>query len=98
MTGTLGVPETLLAPLGEVVEAQGILVKVNSTGDDCTVQVVTANEQRRCGLRTLYVGGFIACETARGMAVKLGIRIRQMGKLLDFLNIKVRSCSLGCFN
>ena len=97
MTGTLGVPETMLAALGEFVAGEGIHVAVVPTGDDCTVRVVTADEQGRCGLRTLYVGGFIACETARGMAVKLGIRTRQMGKLLNFLNIKVRNCSLGCF-
>jgi len=95
--GTLGVPETLLAPLGEFVEAQGILVNVVSMDDDCIVQVVAADERRRCGLRKLYMGGFIACETARGTAVKLGIRARQMGKLLDFLDIKVRNCGLGCF-
>ena len=98
MRGTLGVPETMLAPLGEFVHAHGILVNVVSMDDDCTVRVVTADERRRCGLRRLYPGGFIACETARGMAVKLGIRTRQMGKLLDFLNIRVRNCGLGCFN
>ncbi len=97
MTGTLGVPETILTALGEFVEAEGIRVGVVPTGDDCTVQVMAADERRRCGLRTLYVGGFIACETARGMAAKIGIRTRQMGKLLDFLNIKVRNCGLGCF-
>jgi len=96
--GTLGVPDTLLAPLGEFVQAHGIIVNVVSMDDDCTVRVVTADERRRCGLRRLYVGGFIACETARGTAVKLGIRTRQMGKLLDFLSIRVRSCGLGCFN
>ena len=97
MTGTLGVPEIMLAALGEFVQAHGILVNVVSMDDDCTVQVVAADERRRCGLRRLYSGGFIACETARGMAAKLGIRTRQMGKLLDFLNIKVRNCGLGCF-
>ena len=97
MRGTLCVPETMLAALGEFVQAERIPVNVVSMDDDCTVQVMKANERRRCGLRRLYVGGFIACETARGTAVKLGIRTRQMGKLLDFLDIKVRSCSLGCF-
>lgn len=97
MRGTLGVPEAMLEALGEFVTAEGIRVNVVSTPDDYTVQVMKADERRRCGLRTLYTGGFIACETARGAAVKLGIRTRQMGKLLDFLNIKVRNCSLGCF-
>ena len=98
MTGTLGVPETMLAALGEFVQAHSIPVNVGSMHDDCTVQVMQVNERCRCGLRRLYTSGFIACETARGTAVKLGIRTRQMGKLLDFLDIRVRSCGLGCFN
>jgi len=93
VTGILGVPETLRAALSEFVAAEGIRLAVVPTDDDCTVQVVAANERHRCGLRRLYPGGFIACETARSMAVKLGIRTRQMGKLLDFLNIKVRNCA-----
>lgn len=86
----------MLEPVGNFLSAEGIRVDLVLT-DDCTVRVTEADERRRCGLRQLHLGGFIACETARGMAVKLGIRTRQMGKLLDFLNIKVRSCGLGCF-
>ena len=96
MRGTLGVPEGLREPIADLVNAEGIAVDLVS-GEDCTVQVMEADERRRCGLRRLYLGGFIACETARGMATKLGIRTRQMGKLLDFLAIKVRNCGLGCF-
>ena len=97
MKATLGVPAEMLEAVVNFVSGAGIALPVVAD-DDCTVQVVKADERRRCGLRRLYVGGFIACETARGTAVKLGIRTRQMGKLLDFLDIKVRSCSLGCFN
>ena len=96
MRGTIGVPEALRELVADFVNAEGIAVDLVS-GEDCTVQVVEANERRRCGLRRLYTGGFIACETARGMAMKLDIRMRQMGGLLDFLNIKVRNCGLGCF-
>ncbi len=96
MKGTLGVPAEMLAEVVNFVNAEGIALAV-VPGDDCTVRVVRAQERRRCGLRRLYAGGFIACETARGAAVKLGIRTRQMGRLLDFLNIRVRNCGLGCF-
>ena len=89
-------PAEMLEEIVNFVHMEGIAVAV-VPGDDCTVEVVKADERRRCGLRSLYTGGFIACETARGTAVKLGIRTRQMGKLLGFLNIKVRSCGLGCF-
>ncbi len=57
MTGTLGVPETILAALGEFVQAHGIPVNIVSMGDDCTVQVVTADEQRRCGPGALHFCG-----------------------------------------
>jgi len=96
MRGTLGIPETMLEPIANFINAEGIAVDLTS-GDACTVEVVNADERRRCGLHRLYPGGFIACETARAMAAKLGIRTRQMGRLLDFLNIKVRNCGLGCF-
>ena len=96
MKGVLGVPAALREPATDFVNSQGIKLTVVA-GDDCTVQVVQAEERRRCSVRRLYAGGFIACETARGVAVKLGIRTGQMGKLLDFLNIKVRNCGLGCF-
>ena len=61
------------------------------------VHVLAADEPRRCTLSRLYVGGFIACETARALALRLGLRVGQMGKLLDHLHIKVRRCGLGCF-
>ncbi len=96
MTGSLCVPRDIQERLLDFLNEEGIDLDIVD-GADCTVQVVNTDERRRCGLRRLYPGGFIACETARGAAVKLGIRTRQMGKLLDFLNIKVRNCALGCF-
>lgn len=62
-----------------------------------TVVVVTGEAGKRCTRRRLYVGGTIACETARAMAGVLGLTVRQMGELLDVLQIKVRQCGLGCF-
>ncbi len=97
MKATLSVPAEMLEAVVNFVSGAGIDLPVVA-GDDCTVQVVAASERRRCGLCRLYMGGgFIACETARSVAAKLGIRTRQMGKLLDFLGIKVRNCGLGCF-
>ncbi len=72
-------------PLQVVAEAEG------------TVQVIASEPPRRCSVRRLYVGGTIACETARAMAGRLGLRVPEMGRLLDFLHIKVRNCGLGCF-
>jgi hypothetical protein len=50
-----------------------------------------------CTLNRLYVGGSVPCETARALASRLDLRVSQVGKLLDFLHIKVRRCGLGCF-
>jgi len=49
VTGTLSVPGNLRAALSEFVAAEGIRVGVVPTDDNCTVQVVVANERRRCG-------------------------------------------------
>jgi len=67
------------------------------TGNEGTVRVVCSERPGSCTVRRLYVGGSIACETARAVATRLGLRVGQMGRLLDFLGIKVRRCSLGCF-
>ena len=49
------------------------------------------------GLDVLYSGGWISCQNARAVAGKLEIGLEEMGRMLDRLDIKVRSCQLGCF-
>ena len=61
------------------------------------MEVVVCEESLESDLAMIYSGGWIACETARDLAKKLAISIRQMGGLLDQLNVKIRKCSLGCF-
>jgi hypothetical protein len=51
----------------------------------------------KCSLNTLYCGGWIDCETAREAAERLGISKQDFGKLLDFADVKIRNCALGCF-
>ena len=97
MRNTLGVPATMLELIANFIKAEGIAVDLIS-GDACAMQVMEGNERRRCGLRGMYIDGCIACETARSMTAKPGIRRRQMGKLLDLPDIRVRSCGPGCFN
>jgi len=50
-----------------------------------------------CDPHTLAPGGRILCADALEMAPLMGIPSKDLGKLLDHLEIKVRSCSLGCF-
>jgi hypothetical protein len=61
------------------------------------VKVIQSQERVECDLDTIYAGGWIACESARSMAKKMGISLSQMGNLMDQLNVKIRKCSLGCF-
>ena len=92
----LSVPASMLEVTARFVKTRRIALEVVAEGGG-TVQVMTAEVPRHCGTGRLYVGGFIACERARALALRLGLRVNQMGTLLDFLSIKVRSCGLGCF-
>ena len=92
----LSVPEEMLEPAARFVKAGRLPLEVVA-GAGATVRVTAAEAPRRCTPSRLYVGGFIACETARAMAGRLGLHVSQMGKLLGFLHIKVRQCGLGCF-
>jgi hypothetical protein len=86
----------MLEALTCFLKARKISLQVLS-GAGGSVRVLEPEAPQRCTLSRLYVGGFIACETARALAVRLNLRVSQMGQLLDFLNIKVRHCGLGCF-
>jgi len=61
------------------------------------VEVIGCTGRKESDLNTIYSTGWITCETARQLAKKLQISVIQMGKLLDYLDVKIRMCSLGCF-
>ena len=82
--------------VGAFVEGQEIPLRVACT-DKCAVRVAEAGDPAQCDLCTLYSGGWITCTTARAMASKLKIAPRQIGELLNHLNVKIRECELGCF-
>jgi len=98
MKAKLRVPGSIAAPLRDFLEAQGIAVEV-VTDEPCAVEIVEcpSGERLQSDTRTIYSGGWIACETARDVAGKLGVPLGKMGKLMDQLNVKIRQCSLGCF-
>ena len=96
MKKQIGVPDSMALPLREFLNEQGIDLEVIA-GGRCDVNIHTCNERAESDIDTIYSAGRIRCETARGCAKKIGISIRQMGKLLNHLDVKIRECSLGCF-
>ena len=87
---------SIAVQLREFLDVEGIKIEVITDGN-YDVTVVQCNDRKKSDLNTIYSGGWIVCETARALAKKLGISVRQMGKLLDKLDVKIRRCSLGCF-
>jgi len=92
----LGVPQEMTESAETFVAAESIPIDVGRA-EGCTVQVVKAEERLECDASTLQTGGWITCAAAWAMARKLNISTMQMGKLLDFLDIKIRRCELGLF-
>ena len=82
--------------LCEFVDREDIPLEPVLEGE-CVVQVILGDRNDSCSLQVLYAGGIIRCATARKMASRLQITLKQMGGLLDHLDAKVRECGLGCF-
>ena len=96
MKPVLGVPEARLDEIAAFVKTQDIPVEV-VVGGECDIQIVEADERKECDASSLYAGGWITCVAALGMAARLDSSPQKLGMLLNFLNIKVRRCSLGLF-
>lgn len=96
MTATISVPEPMAEALKAFVKGEDIRVEV-APGGEGTVRVVVSDGRAESDLSTLQAGGWIKCEVARVMADKLDASTHELGKLLDFLDVKVRDCGLGCF-
>ena len=89
--------ETSIADqLKKFLDIEKIKIEVVTDGN-YDVAAVKCDDRKESNLNTIYSGGWIVCETARELAKKLKISVRQMGKLLDHLEVKIRKCSLGCF-
>ena len=96
MRATLGVPEAMMESLGAFIEAEA-LPFVLVAGGDCAMQVVQSAKGRESTPSVLHAGGSITCGLARDMAGRLAVKTRDLGKLLNHLDIKIRACELGCF-
>ena len=96
MQATLGAPAALADSLGAFIQTESIPLEVVAS-DDATVRVVESEVGRESSVSTLQAGGWIACLTAHQMAERLGLETRQVGKLANHLEIKIKVCELGCF-
>lgn len=96
MATKLGVSDNLLKPLTEFVNSESIPVEVVA-GNGTSVRVVEGAAGQQSSTTELRAGGWIACSTAFEAAARLQIQPRQIGQLLDRLDIRIRACQLGCF-
>lgn len=100
MTGTLVVPQDLLARVEAIVAAQDLPLRVSTEAPSDTramITVIQGDRDTQADGDTLVAGGRVACAVALNAAKRLRIPALGLGALLDDLDIKVRSCSLGCF-
>lgn len=89
--------ETSIAKrLQEFLDKEKINLEVVTDTDDAP-EVMKCAKPTESNLDIIYSGGWITCEMARSLAKKINISLRQMGKLLNHLDVKIRHCSLGCF-
>lgn len=93
------IEEARVKEFAEYITERGISIGV--VGD---LQSDTDLKIKACGgdilessLTVLYSGGWISCGTAHTLAAKLEIGLKQTGELLNYLDIKIKKCELGCF-
>ena len=90
------VPSGMAGDLREFFENEKIPLEPTAEGK-CDMRIVQTTERLESDLSILYSGGSITCATARQLAGKIGIELGAVGKLLDYLDVKIRACELGCF-
>ena len=89
--------EALIADkLREFLNTEKVQIEV-VTGGDCDISIVKCDDHKESNLNIIYSGGWVTCGTALALAKKLEVPAEQMGKLLNYLDVKIRRCSLGCF-
>lgn len=96
MSATIAVPEALAEKVADFLKVEAVACEVVA-GGDATICIVQSEDRQQSDPSTLQAGGWIACEDAFAMASKLGMPVPAMGKLLNLLDVRIRSCQLGCF-
>ncbi|MHB9037773.1 MAG: molybdenum cofactor guanylyltransferase [Armatimonadota bacterium] len=96
MASKISVPSSLLKKVEGLILSEGLAIDI--VPDEMAVlRIVEAQGRVECDGSTLQSGGWIRCSAVRGLAEKLGVSYKQMGMLMDLLEIKIRECELGCF-
>ena len=96
MKSCIGAEGDLKNKLDAFFAAEGIELRVFSP-KDADVLVQASPERAESRIHAIYAGGWVRCSTARSLADRLGLSRREMGKLLDHLEVKIKDCELGCF-
>lgn len=96
MTARLRVPARRGPTVRAWATAAAVPLEIVTEGDGA-VEIVEGAAGQQSSTSTLRAGGWIACATAFEAAARLGITPRQLGPLLDELDIRIRACQLGCF-
>lgn len=96
MPATLDAPESMVKSINEFAKIEKLPIAAASRGPG-VLKVVKSQAGRQSTPTELHAGGSITCGLARDLASKLGVKYREMGKLLNHLDIKIRACDLGCF-
>ena len=96
MKSKICVPDSIASSLQKFLEIERIDLEIVSE-QQCDIKIIQCNDRRESNLDTIFSGGWVTCEMARSLAKKMEISLGQMGKMLDHLDVKVRRCSLGCF-
>lgn len=98
MPCSVRVPESIRTDFSAFLNQEKIQLAVTShDAGDLEIEPLEEGERRESSRTTLYKGGWIRCAAARSAADKLSLEYRDFGKILDFLDIKIRDCELGCF-
>lgn len=96
MSVSIRVPEEFRETIEKFAAVGGSRVKVVAEGE-ADLNVEPSPERRECTSRTLYPNGWVVCATALSIAHRLNLGPREVGRLMNGLDIKIKKCSLGCF-
>ena len=97
MTISIDAPADMADDLSGFLSAKSIDLSV-VTDESGVVKIAPSGPERQeSDLETIYSGGWITCTRARALGKKLSIASRDVGGLLDHLDVKIRECELGCF-
>ena len=58
---------------------------------------MSSNEEVILRIKDVSKNGKVSCRAAHKVARDLEVSVREVGKLINTLNLKIIACELGCF-